>query len=97
MCDCTGGVNNVDDFMKFIEMIHPFVDGIGINCGCHQGTSQRHWCSSHVDPDLVAELIKTAKDKYGDSICIDTKIRIHRDINQTIDFVNKWWKRAQTR
>ena len=85
------GVNNVDDFMKFIEMIHPFVDGIGINCGCPIKEQVREGIGAALmsDPDLVAELIKTAKDKYGDSICIDTKIRIHRDINQTIDFVNK--------
>lgn len=38
-------------------------------------------------PRLVADLITTAKAKYGDSICIDTKIRIHNDINETIEFV----------
>ena len=56
MCDCTGGVNNVDDFMKFIEMIHPFVDGIGINCGCPIKEQVREGIGAALmsDPDLVA-------------------------------------------
>ena len=28
------GVNNVNDLLKFTEMVYPYCDGIGINCGC---------------------------------------------------------------
>ncbi|KAL6451124.1 DUS4 tRNA-dihydrouridine(20a/20b) synthase [NAD(P)+] [Candida maltosa Xu316] len=85
------GVNNVDDFMKFVEMIHPYVDAIGINCGCPIKEQVREGIGAALmsQPDLVADLVRTAKEKYGDAICIDTKIRIHSDINQTIEFVKK--------
>ncbi|EDK45516.1 tRNA-dihydrouridine synthase 4 [Lodderomyces elongisporus NRRL YB-4239] len=85
------GVNNVEDFMKFIEMIHPYVDGIGINCGCPIRDQIREGIGAALmsEPDLVAEMIATAKKQYGDSICIDTKIRIHNDLSETIEFVKK--------
>lgn len=83
------GVSNVEDFMKFIEMIHPYVDGIGINCGCPIRDQIREGIGAALmsKPRLVSDLIATAKAKYGDSICIDTKIRIHNDINETIEYV----------
>ncbi|CAI5760009.1 unnamed protein product [Candida verbasci] len=83
------GVNSVSDFMKFIEMINPFVDGIGINCGCPIRDQIKEGIGAALmsKPKLVAEMISTAKAKYGDSVCIDTKIRIHNDINETIEFV----------
>lgn len=85
------GVNNVEDFMKFVDMIHPFVDAIGINCGCPIKEQVREGIGAALmsEPDLVADLIKAAKGKYGESICIDTKIRIHSDINQTVEFAKK--------
>ncbi|RCK65007.1 tRNA-dihydrouridine(20a/20b) synthase [NAD(P)+] [Candida viswanathii] len=85
------GVNNVEDFMKFVDMIHPYVDGIGINCGCPIKDQVREGIGAALmsEPDLVAELVRTAKTKYGDAICIDTKIRIHKDINETVEFVKK--------
>ncbi|KAI5964051.1 DUS4 [Candida pseudojiufengensis] len=83
------GVNNVEDFMKFVDMILPYVDGIGINCGCPIRDQVREGIGAALmsEPNLVANLIKTAKLKYGDKVFIDTKIRIHKDINETIDFV----------
>ncbi|KAI5956446.1 DUS4 [Candida jiufengensis] len=85
------GVNNVEDFMKFVDMIHPFVQGIGINCGCPIPLQVREGIGAALmsEPNLVSNLIKTAKSKYGDKIFIDTKIRIHKDLNDTIEFVKK--------
>ncbi|CAK9435290.1 uncharacterized protein LODBEIA_P57450 [Lodderomyces beijingensis] len=83
------GVNNVEDFMKFIDMILPHVDGVGINCGCPIKDQIREGIGAALmsEPHLVAAMISAAKAKYGGSVCIDTKIRIHSDVNETIEFV----------
>ncbi|KAI3404876.2 DUS4 [Candida oxycetoniae] len=81
------GVNNVADFVKFVGMVHPYVDGIGINCGCPIRDQVREGVGAALmsKPHLVAEMIAAAKAKYP-FICIDTKIRIHNDLNETIAF-----------
>lgn len=85
------GCNNVEDLLKFVEMIHPYVDGIGINCGCPIKEQVREGIGAALmsEPDLVASMVKAVKDKYGDTVCIETKIRIHAKIEQTIEFVKK--------
>ncbi|RLV90836.1 tRNA-dihydrouridine [Spathaspora sp. JA1] len=85
------GVNNVEDMLKFVDMIYPFVDGIGINCGCPIKEQVREGIGAALmsEPNLVADMVRAVKKKYGDLVCIDTKIRIHPDINETIEFVDK--------
>ncbi|KAK6458747.1 dihydrouridine synthase [Scheffersomyces xylosifermentans] len=85
------GCNNVEDLLKFVEMIHPYVDGIGLNCGCPIKEQVREGIGAALmtEPDLVASMVRAVKKKYGSSVCIETKIRIHHDINETIAFVKK--------
>ncbi|KAK6462917.1 dihydrouridine synthase [Scheffersomyces coipomensis] len=85
------GCNNIEDLLKFVEMIHPYVDGIGINCGCPIKEQVREGIGAALmsESDLVASMVKAVKDKYGDLVCLETKIRIHKDINETIEFVKK--------
>lgn len=85
------GANNVEDLMKFVDMIHPYVDGIGLNCGCPIKEQVREGIGAALmsEPDLVALMVKSVKDKYGSSVCIETKIRIHKDIQETVRFVHK--------
>lgn len=85
------GVNNAEDLMKFVAMIYPFVDGIGINCGCPIRDQVRAGIGAALmlKPDLVASMVKAVKDKYGDTVCIETKIRIHNDLLETLEFVKK--------
>lgn len=85
------GVNNVDDLLKFTEMIKGHVDGIGINCGCPIKEQVREGIGAALmsEPNLVADMVKAVKDKYANEICIDTKIRIHPNINETKEFVDK--------
>lgn len=83
------GCNNVDDLIKFVDMIHPYVDGIGLNCGCPIREQVREGIGAALisEPDLVASMVKAVKDKYGDAVCIETKIRIHNDLQETVQFV----------
>lgn len=85
------GANNVEDLIKFVDMIHPYVDGIGLNCGCPIKEQVREGIGAALmsESDLVALMVKAVKDKYKDKICFETKIRIHADIEETIRFVRK--------
>lgn len=85
------GANNVEDLLKFVDMIHPYVDGIGLNCGCPIKEQVREGIGAALmsELDLVALMVKAVKDKYQDKVCFETKIRIHSDINETIAFVKK--------
>lgn len=85
------GVSNELDMIRFADMIHPFVDGIGINCGCpiRDQIAEGIGAALMTEPDLVARMIKVVKKKYGDRLCVDAKIRIHKDLQQTVDFIKK--------
>lgn len=83
------GCNNVEDLLKFVEMIHPYVDGIGLNCGCPIKEQVREGIGAALmsEPELVSSMVRAVKQKYGDKVCIETKIRIHPNIQETLNFV----------
>lgn len=83
------GVNNVTDLLRCVEMIHPYVDGIGLNCGCPIKEQVREGIGAALmnNKELVSQMVFAVKEKWGDKICIETKIRVHDDINETIEFV----------
>lgn len=83
------GCNNVEDLLKFVEMIHPYVDGIGLNCGCPIREQVREGIGAALmsEPELVSSMVRAVKEKYGDKVCLETKIRIHKDLNETVRFV----------
>lgn len=85
------GTNNVTDLLRFVEMIHPYVDAIGINCGCPIKEQVREGIGAALmsEPELVATMVKAVKDKFGSKVTLETKIRIHPDIEETIAFVKK--------
>lgn len=83
------GCNNVEDLLKFVEMIHPYVDGIGLNCGCpiREQVKEGIGAALMSKPELVSSMVKAVKDKYGDKVCVETKIRIHDNLDETLRFV----------
>lgn len=83
------GCNNVEDLLKFVEMLNPYVDGFGINCGCPIKEQVREGIGAALmsEPELVSSMVKSVKNAYGDKVTIETKIRIHKDISETIRFV----------
>lgn len=85
------GVNNVNDLLKFTEMVYPYCDGIGINCGCPIREQVREGIGSALiyNPELLCSMVQAVKRKYGDSVRLETKIRIHDDWNQTVELCNQ--------
>ncbi|ODV94693.1 hypothetical protein PACTADRAFT_69603 [Pachysolen tannophilus NRRL Y-2460] len=82
------GCNNVTDLLRMCEMIYPYVDGIGLNCGCPVKEQVREGIGAALmsTPEKVAELVSAVKSKYGDKLCMETKIRIHDDLQETVRF-----------
>ncbi|AET38742.1 tRNA dihydrouridine synthase Ecym_3249 [Eremothecium cymbalariae DBVPG len=80
------GVNNVVDLLRFAEMVIPYCDGISINCGCPIREQIREGIGSALiyNPELLYNMVKAIKDKYGDSLRLETKIRIHDHPDQTV-------------
>lgn len=83
------GVNNELDMIRFVDMIHPYVDGIGLNCGCpiKEQVAEGIGAALMSEPELVSRMVKVVKDKYHDEVCIDVKIRIHSDLEVTKRFM----------
>lgn len=83
------GANNELDVGRAAEMLKPYVDGIGLNCGCPIKEQVREGVGAAlmVKPELVASMVRTIKRVCGDDFCVEVKIRIHRDLEETVRFV----------
>ncbi|AAS52759.1 AER075Wp [Eremothecium gossypii ATCC 10895] len=84
------GVNNVVDLLRFVEMVSPYCDGIGINCGCPIREQVREGIGSALiyNQPLLCEMVRAVKEKYKDTVRLETKIRIHDDLAQTVTLCN---------
>ena len=77
------------EFARAAELISEFVDGVDLNCGCPQSWAIKEGigCSLMENPNLVASIVRAAKARLPPSKSVSCKIRIHRDLNQTIQWV----------
>lgn len=77
------------EFARAAELIGPGVDGVDLNCGCPQSWAIKEGigCSLMSDPELVASMVRAAKARLGLSKSVSCKIRIHKDIDETIRWV----------
>ncbi|KAK5169451.1 tRNA dihydrouridine synthase [Saxophila tyrrhenica] len=81
--------SNPEDFARAAELIAPWVDGVDLNCGCPQSWAIKEGigCSLMEDPELVASLVRAAKASLGPGKSVSCKIRIHKDLSQTVRWV----------
>ncbi|KAG8631766.1 hypothetical protein KVT40_000906 [Elsinoe batatas] len=79
-----------EEFARAATLIGPWVNGIDLNCGCPQSWAIKEGigCSLMSRPELVRDIVSAAKAVYGDKKSVSIKIRIHKDINETIRFLN---------
>lgn len=82
------GANNAQDLVRAATLIRPYVDGIGINCGCPIKDQVREGIGAALmtKPQLVAEMVRAVKQSLGPEFCVEVKIRIHKDLNETVEF-----------
>jgi len=88
------GCNLPDELSRATTLLAPYVNGIDINCGCPQSWA----CAESLGAalmhkrELVASMVTTAKNTlaslgYADNKTVSVKIRIHKDLRQTSDFI----------
>ncbi|EPE25064.1 FMN-linked oxidoreductase [Glarea lozoyensis ATCC 20868] len=88
------GCNSPLELSRATTLIAPYVNGIGINCGCPQSWACAETLGAALmhKRELVAEMVKEAKaslerEGFKDKKTVSVKIRIHRDLRETIDFI----------
>ena len=74
------------EFARAAELVAPWVDGVDLNCGCPQSWAIKEGigCSLMENPELVAEMVKAARNRLAPDKSVSCKIRIHKDLGQTI-------------
>ncbi|KAA8567027.1 hypothetical protein EYC84_010111 [Monilinia fructicola] len=88
------GVCSPLEISRSTTLLAPYVNGVDVNCGCPQSWA----CACSIGAalmhkrELVAEMVKEAKsalqrDGYEGKKTVSVKIRIHKDLRETIDFI----------
>ncbi|ANB14617.1 Dus4p [Sugiyamaella lignohabitans] len=82
------GANNEVDLARAAKMIMPYTDGIGLNCGCPIKEQVREGIGAALmtDPERVASMVRAVKATCGPEFCVEVKIRIHSDLQETVRF-----------
>ncbi|CAO3566867.1 unnamed protein product [Mortierella alpina] len=81
--------SNGVDLANAAELAAPYVSGIDINCGCPQKWAIQEKIGSHLmsDPETVRDMIRMTKARV--QIPCSIKIRIHKDLRETEEFVKR--------
>ncbi|KAH7403769.1 hypothetical protein BKA64DRAFT_669963 [Cadophora sp. MPI-SDFR-AT-0126] len=90
------GVNSPLEIARTTILLAPYVNGIDINCGCPQSWACADTLGAALmhHPTLVASMVSSAKSTlrqmgFEGKKTISVKIRIHKDLRQTLDFVRQ--------
>jgi len=83
---CQFCVNDVDTFLKAVEIAKDHCDAIDINLGCPQNIAKRGRYGAFIQDDwnLISSMIKQATEKFD--IPITCKIRVFEDEKRTIEY-----------
>lgn len=82
------GASNETDITRAAELAMPHCDGIGLNCGCPIRDQVREGIGAALmtKPELVASMVRAVKRGCGPEFCVEVKIRIHKDLEETVRF-----------
>ncbi|KAG4438214.1 hypothetical protein IFR05_006287 [Cadophora sp. M221] len=90
------GVNSPLEISRTTTLLVPYINGIDLNCGCPQSWACAETLGAALmqHPTLVSEMVSTAKKTlhklgYAETKTISVKIRVHKDLRQTLDFVRR--------
>ncbi|OBT75030.1 hypothetical protein VF21_06344 [Pseudogymnoascus sp. 05NY08] len=88
------GANSPLEFARATSTMAPFVSGVDLNCGCPQSWACAECLGAALmnKRELVADIVKEARatlkrDGYEGRRTVSVKIRIHKDLRQTMDFI----------
>ncbi|XP_066911737.1 tRNA-dihydrouridine(20a/20b) synthase [NAD(P)+]-like [Clytia hemisphaerica] len=79
------------DFADAAEMVKPYSDGVGLNCGCPQRWAMAEGYGSYLmeHGELVKDIVLQTKQRVGFEFPCEVKIRIHKDSRKTIEFCQR--------
>ncbi|KAF8847807.1 FMN-linked oxidoreductase [Acephala macrosclerotiorum] len=88
------GCNSALEISRATTLIAPHVNGIDLNCGCPQSWACAETLGAALmnKRELVASMVSSAKTTlkdlgYEGKKTISVKIRVHKDLRETVDFV----------
>lgn len=83
--------NDPTEFARAARLISPWVNGVDLNCGCPQSWAIKEGLGCHLisDADKVAAMVVAAKQALGPSKSVSVKIRIHKNIDETIALLKR--------
>ncbi|RPB21051.1 tRNA-dihydrouridine synthase [Terfezia boudieri ATCC MYA-4762] len=83
------GASNELDFARAAELVKPYCDGVDLNCGCPQtwAFGEGIGCKLMSYPELVRDMVKAAKERCGEEFSVSVKIRIHLNLQETVQWV----------
>jgi len=79
--------NKVDEFVLSSQLVTNHCDGVDLNCGCPQGWAQKEGIGACLinNPKFVSDVVKQTRNQCTDNLGVSVKIRIHSDIERTVD------------
>lgn len=79
--------NNGKDLADAVELVKPYADGYGLNCGCPQRWAMAEGYGSHLvkNPQLLKDIITQAIQRCGTDFPCEIKIRILEDMSKTVE------------
>ncbi|XP_076822406.1 tRNA-dihydrouridine(20a/20b) synthase [NAD(P)+]-like [Clavelina lepadiformis] len=84
--------NNPEDFASATEMVFPYCDGVGLNCGCPQRWAMAKGYGAKLlrNPEQLVDYIRFTRSRLQDpDFSISTKIRLHADPHKTVEMCRR--------
>ncbi|CZR61763.1 related to A.brasilense nifR3 protein [Phialocephala subalpina] len=88
------GCNSPLEISRATTLISPHVNGIDLNCGCPQSWACAETLGAALmnKRELVTSMVASAKSRlkdlgYENKKTVSVKIRVHKDLRETVDFV----------
>ncbi|XP_064626403.1 tRNA-dihydrouridine(20a/20b) synthase [NAD(P)+]-like isoform X2 [Lineus longissimus] len=82
---------NAEELAEAAEIVVPFADGVGLNCGCPQkwAVSSGYGACLLKKPELLADMVRQVKSRVPDDFTMSVKIRLHSHLRTTVDMCQK--------
>jgi tRNA-dihydrouridine synthase 4 len=88
------GSNSPLELSRATTLIAPYVNGVDLNCGCPQSWACAETLGAALmhKRELVSSMVSSAKSAIAqlglsDTKTVSVKIRVHKDLRETVDFV----------
>ncbi|KAK9365575.1 dihydrouridine synthase-domain-containing protein [Lipomyces kononenkoae] len=85
------GAPNATDLVDATGFVKDYVAGIGLNCGCPIKEQNQEGIGAVLMQriEVVESMLQAVREKFGRTVVLDVKIRIHADLDRTVDFAKR--------